>query len=149
MGYNPILVYYWKAFYKDGSVLPQFERDGTEHLFKEIDHNRLAGFGWFPFDVELAEKLQEKGILTAVLPLPSFQVWLKDGQRLIAFRRHFLSLSLDKPAGVANLLSHKVLYVLGWQETVNGRNMQTLMYIDEEGNVELSSSHKTARKEPV
>ena len=149
MGYHPPLVYYWKAFYHDGTELAQFDDEGNEHLFKEIDQSKLKGFGWFPFTYQQEAFLKSKGHNVRALPLPSYVLWLKPGQRLIAFRRHFLSLSIQTPVGVSSLTNHKILYVLGWQETIGGRNMQTLMYIDEEGNVELSSSHETARKEPV
>ena len=50
--------YFWIAFYKGGSCLPQFDLDtGAQHLFKEIEQDKLDKFGLFPIPFELAKKL--------------------------------------------------------------------------------------------
>ena len=50
--------YFWVAFYKDGTCLPQFDLDTAEqHLFKEINQDNLDKFGLFPIPFELTKKL--------------------------------------------------------------------------------------------
>lgn len=82
MGYRPP-VFMWIAEYEDGTCLPQFDPGtGEEHLFKEVDLSRLRAFGWYPFTVELAEKLKHRQVL--VVPSSSSYVRLKlgDDQKL-------------------------------------------------------------------
>lgn len=82
--------YFWIAFYEDGSILPQYEYNGTIHLFKEIDQSRLKKFGWFPFTKQLISILKSKLNDDRFIDnpsLPYFILELKDGQRIIALRR--------------------------------------------------------------
>jgi len=102
MEYNP---YYWRAIYKNGESLEQFDEDGNEILFEEIDQDRLKSFAWIPED-------ESK---------PSYKLELKDYQRLIAFRRKFIN-----TRGFKGLLC----YALGWQATINGINYKTIMFIN-------------------
>lgn len=81
--------YFWVAFYKDGSIFPQYDFDtGQAHLFKEIDQSKLEKFGWFPFTEDLAKKVGDPRIIVNT-KLPYFVIRLKEGQRLIALRREY------------------------------------------------------------
>lgn len=111
------LTYYWLVKYKDGSQLQQFEMDGKEHLFKEIDQSRLDTYTWMPFD---ASK-------------PSYTLKLEPWQRLIAAKTHRLITSLR-----TGIKSHTITYLLGWQTTHQGRNFKSIMYIKPDGDVILS-----------
>lgn len=101
--------YYWKAEYENGSVLKQYDSNGEERNFNEIDQDRLDTFSWISDDNVL----------------PTYTIDLKDWQRLIAFRRHVLRRGNDRV----------MVYALGWQATINGRNYKTINYILPDGSV--------------
>ena len=82
------IVYFWIAFYSDGSCLPQYDLEtGQQHFFKEIDHSRLAKFGWFPFTVELASKVGDFALVRQDIPYHVLEIG--KNQRLIALRREY------------------------------------------------------------
>ncbi|GAI62698.1 unnamed protein product, partial [marine sediment metagenome] len=57
-------------------------------------------------------------------------------QRPIVYRRHFVKMGLLD----AQKKAEKVLFLLGWQATIAGRNYKSITYIDPEtGNVEVRS----------
>jgi len=108
------LRYFWKATYKDGSSICQFE-EGKERLFSEIDQSRLESFAWVPFNSSD----------------PVIIIKLEPWQRLIAVRRNFITTG---PEGE----SRKTIYLLGWQSTINGRNYKSICYIDpSEGTITM------------
>lgn len=83
------LYYFWIAFYKDGTYLPQFDFEtGEQHLFKEIDQSKLDKFGWFPVTEELCKKIKDPRYKPNP-KLPYYVLKLREGQRLIALRREF------------------------------------------------------------
>jgi len=222
------LVFMWVAFYDNGQCLPQYDLEsGKQNLFKDIDQSKLVKFGWFPFSVELAQKVSCAVVRSN---LPYFILKLHANQRLIALRRefqHFYSYSKclkcgfkwqwiphpnrpdgsigdaglprygspqyyysvvqtnDKPAfevicpkcGAKNDLKcldcdawwnkidnkwtlqcpkckkirekqtescsgHSIenIYLLGWQETKEGKNVKHIMFINEDGTFELSDN---------
>lgn len=69
------LAYIWLAEYDDATVLRQFEDDGKEHFFSEIDQSKLKRFGWVPVEPNL-------------VPV---SISLNKGDKLICYRRNFLS----------------------------------------------------------
>ena len=93
----------WVATYSDGTCVRNITPKG-ETLFKDIDQSRLVKFGWYA---------APKGV-------PSFEVALKTGDKLVAFRRHHASVHEDKI----------VQYGLG----IDGR---FLMLIGSDGSVEV------------
>jgi len=86
------LVYFWIAFYKDGTCLPQFDIDnGRENAFTDIDQSKLDKFGIFPFTAALALNANRmKGFTVAreVGNMPYFLMKLQENQRLIFIRRN-------------------------------------------------------------
>lgn len=88
LGYRP-LVYMWVAEYSDGSALPQFDPDtGEENRFALVDHSKLVRFGWYPFSVEMAAKIQ--GMMVIPTRNPFHMVELKEGDKLFAVRRNHI-----------------------------------------------------------
>jgi len=131
------LVYFWKAFYDDGTEFWQFDRlTGQENLFAEIDQSRLVKFGWFSFSKEFAELCRYQGHDVVAKPLPSYVVHLRRNQRLIAVRRIFIHY-MTSPV---RIVGQKIVYLLGWQETIRGRNHKCIMFIFDDGHVELSDN---------
>ena len=94
----------WTAHYADGTTLPQHEGD-KENRYLDIDRSRLVAFS-----------LRKDGqdVLT---------VHLDPGMRLIYRRRVFLRLGADAPT---------VFYLVGWQKTVGGENVQAISVIAED-----------------
>ena len=102
MEFNPY-TYVWIGTYNDSTCIKQFDDQGQEHLFKEIDQSRLASMAWVP----------------TTPSLPEFRLHLAPWQRLILFKRH--TVSSDE--------RHSVLFFLGWQATIEGRNYKSVLEI--------------------
>jgi hypothetical protein len=101
----------WHAIYDDETELPQYGEDGEENPFGAIERNKLAEFHMV--DRETGE--------------PVFSMTLDDGQRLIYRRR----VSMSGNTGEVNW----VVYLVGWQQTVNGKNVQSLNWIFPNGRI--------------
>ena len=121
---------YWKAVYKDGTSLTQFEEDGKENKYPDINRSKLVAF-----------EIRKAGIEDKPDKL-LFKLFLDPGRRLIYRRR-----LLDKMKfGKANpeFVSREIIYLVGWQATIGGRNVQDIAYVFEDGHVELSGMWREA-----
>jgi hypothetical protein len=110
LGYRP-LVYFWIAEYTDGTALPQFDVEtGKENKFGEVDHHRLKRFGWYPFSVELAQRILDAEKI-AVVPSKnrSYNIALERSDRLVAHRTNAIKLQMSS-GGVEHA---ETVYVLG------------------------------------
>jgi hypothetical protein len=125
LGYRP-LVYFWIAEYTDGSALPQFDPEtGKENMFSEVDHRRLKRFGWYPFSVELAQRIWEAE-RTVVVPSRNrvYTVALERGDELVAYRTNAIKMRM-RSGGVEYA---ETVYVLG----VEGKKV---LRVNENGDV--------------
>ncbi len=106
----------WQALYNDDKVLKQFNADGTENKYKDIDRYRLRRF-----DLVSDGK-------------PVYSVYLHTGQRLIYRRRHFIKANGER----------WVVYLVGWQLTIDTakglKNVTSIMYVFPDGTVALDDS---------
>ena len=102
----------WKAVYSEGE-LNQYNQDGSVNKYTNIDRTILKFF-------ELFDK--DKLIL---------RVHLGNDRRLIYRRR--VSLSME---GTIT----EVVYLVGWQKTVGGENVQSISYIFEDGHIEMAGA---------
>ena len=102
----------WKAIYTDGSELPQFNEDGTENKYKDINRSKLSKF------VLLVDKN------------PKIVVHLDSNKKLIYRRRVAIRM-------VGNLKNQEAVYLVGWQENKNGINTQMICFLFEDGHVEV------------
>ena len=130
LGYRPI-VYFWIAEYTDGSALPQFDpKTGKENRFSDVDQNRLTSFGWYPFTVDLAQKIQKtENIVVFPAKNSSYSISLKPGDDLVAYRTNTVELKTAK-----GCMGHgETVYVLGVKD---GK----VLHITEEGNLVGCSS---------
>jgi hypothetical protein len=105
----------WTAFYSDRTSLPQFNDDGSENKFKDIDRAKLICFALY-FDGEMKICLH-----------------LGPGMRLI-HRRRIAKHVMGPKAGTQD-----IVYILGWQETRRGVNFQALHFVFEDGHVESTN----------
>ena len=103
--------FFWKAIYSDGSFLPLFDGE-KENKYPDIDRNRLLFF-----ELYLDSKLV-------------IRIHLLDGRRLVFRRRVFKQLNGSEQA----------VYLVGWQSTVNGVNVQDIAYVFEDGHIDLAGS---------
>lgn len=98
----------WQAVYSDATFLNQYNENGSENKYTDIDRVKLTEFRLFNSDT---------GDLR-------FSVMLEDGQRLVYRKRVFMK-SDDQQI---------LVYLVGWQMTVNGTNVQSIAYIPENGS---------------
>lgn len=105
----------WVSRYNDGTSLPQYNEDGSENKYSDIDRQKLSSF-------ELTKRVGEL----------AFCLHLDPGQRLI-FRRRVM-----KRSGYTDM----VVYVVGWQMNVNGKNVQSIAYLTEKGEIHMAGAWK-------
>jgi hypothetical protein len=103
----------WEARYNDGSALPQYNDDGSENRYADIDRGRLVNFAILRSDGH-----------------PVLTLHLDPGQRLI-FRRR-----VEMRPGAPPF----VIYLVGWQMTVQGQNVQSIAYLAESGELHLAGA---------
>lgn len=113
-------IYKWRACYRDGTWLDEYNADGRGVGFASIDHDRLVRFELIP----------------TTHAVPPFHVDIHDGMRLIFFRRRSTMLSLDEgvPLGPPQTTT-----VVGWQSTVKGVNVKTFLFIRPNGSMMLGN----------
>lgn len=111
----------WKAHYHNGETLSQYNEDGSENGYHDIDRSRLSHFVLYE---------NEKAV---------FSVRLHKGQRLIYRRRSFIQ-------GTGNLVA--VVYLVGWQMTHKGKNIKAINYIHGDGTVELDDDRNDLNLRP-
>lgn len=123
----------WVAYYGEDNYQTQFEEDGTERTFKDIDQENLKGFALTNGKETIAVNLNN-GIFTInkiplifQLPKAIRSEGLPTSLRLIYFRRNMYTII----QGVGSQL-HRI-YVLGYQCTVSGINYKRMLGIDDEG----------------
>lgn len=118
---------YWKAIYQDGTSLCQYEDDGKENKYPDIDRSKLA-----IFEIRKAGMIQPKSVPDQLL----FKMYLEPGRRLIYRRRVMQRMKFGK--GKPELVRKEVIYLVGWQATIGGRSVQDIAYVFEDGHVELA-----------
>lgn len=120
---------YWKAIYKDGTSLCQYEEDGEENKYPDIDRYKLAAF-----EIRKAGMVQPKSVPDQLL----FKMYLEPGRRLIYRRRVQEKMRFGKKGPEIIKGSREVIYLVGWQATIGGRSVQDIAYVFPDGHVELA-----------
>ncbi len=110
----------WKAIYEDGTFLNQFNEDGLENKYFDIERRKLRRFNLYK-DEKLIHSL-----------------FLKPLQRLIYRHRTLLHMTQDGEK------RYEPIYIVGYQQTfdtIQGlKNMTVINYIFEDGHIELDDS---------
>jgi len=90
---NRPLVYFWKAYLVDGSIIPQFDSNTySENAFSVLEQDKLVKFGLYPFDKKLAKGLRDGGEEVVSIPfLSEYEINLDNDKRLIYYRDVFIS----------------------------------------------------------
>jgi len=101
----------WIAVYGEDDYLFQFNDDGTENGYSDIDRGRLKEF-------HIINKETKKHV---------FALALDEGQRLIYRKR----------IQVSGISGEKLweIYLVGWQQTVKGTNVQAISWIFPDGSI--------------
>lgn len=102
--------YKWKAHYSDGTFLNQ-----GSHQYEVIDRIKLIGF-------EVLDESTDKQI---------FYLKLLPKQRLI-YRQVVFGSFNNRTKEQRELIRY---WMVGWQMTVGGQNIQSLNYIDPDGKI--------------
>jgi len=86
------VIYWWKAEYKDGSYLDEYDESYKGHSFYDIKQDELIKFSLNPFDEDLAKKVTEAGSLVKAIPfLPRYEIDFDTSKRLIYYRQCFIA----------------------------------------------------------
>lgn len=108
-GNNP-MSYYWKAVYNDKTELSQFNADGSENKYTDIDRGKLIRFDlWCNTH-------------------PVLIIHLDGYKRLICRRRVAQKLFSGEKT---------VVWLVGWQQTKKGVNSQMICAVFEDGHIEV------------
>ncbi len=128
---------YWKAVYNDGKELSQYEEDGKENKYPDIDRSKLSAF-----EIRKAGIIQPKAVPDQLL----FKMYLEPGRRLIYRRRVLEKYKFGGGARdiKAKPIGRSIIYLVGWQATIGGRSVQDIAYVFEDGHVELSGIWREA-----
>lgn len=114
----------WVAYYADNTHLRQYDDDGHENKYADIDRARLASFALYDGGVPHSEAPFHYEPATHKL----FHLHLEPGQRLIYRRR------VEQTVGAAPI----VCCMIGWQQLIGDQNTQSIAYIFENGTIELA-----------
>lgn len=116
---NNLPNFVWVAKYKDGSIIGQYNDQFIELSTDNLpDRDEIDVFTIF--DIKTGKKI--------------LSIHFDEGQRLIYRRRVVLKTGFSTP---------KVYYLVGWQQTVNGQNIQSIAYIHEEsGQIEIAGKFR-------
>lgn len=100
---------FWIARYNDGTKLIQYEPDGSENKYTDIDRSKLIQFI----------------LIRAGKPL--LVIHLDSNKKLIYRMRRAMNNKCEK----------EVVFLAGWQERSNGKNTQMIMFLFEDNHIEL------------
>lgn len=117
----------WIAYYKDGTCLKQFEGK-HENRYDEIRRKELSAF-------VLCEVTTGAAQVTVYFDRPT--------QRLIHRRRITSDLTVFHGSSTQGQLKPKsTIWIVGWQELVNGKNVQLLLFLYEDGTVSVMPRYR-------
>lgn len=109
----------WQVVYEDGSIVNQYNDDGTENKYFDIYNNKIVYF----------KILKNSKVI--------FVLHLDRNKRLIYRRRVALNINTGE---------EEVVYIVGFQENKNGVNVQSIAFIFEDGHIELIDRFKENHK---
>lgn len=116
MEYNPVILsvsrrpFYWRVHFADGQTICEYDEKANEHLYKEVldkveGGGEVSSIDWYP----------------TYEGLPMFSQELESWQRPVIFRRN--KIRMDNSG-------REIIYAIGWQATVGGKNYKSITYID-------------------
>lgn len=115
----------WRVHYSDGTTFDEYEERtdaetgepiAIEHGFREVDNLRVEAVELLP---------QHDGLCGHVVKIDA-----PAGMRPICFRRRSRLVNLDAGTDTTG----PVIHCIGWQKTVNGRNVASYLFIFADGS---------------
>jgi len=123
----------WVAYYSDDTHLRQYDDSGVESKYADIDRGRLSSFALY--DGGKVDGFTVNGDIIpgayATATRKLLHLHLEAGQRLIYRRR------VEKVVGGPET----VCYLIGWQQTIKGENVQAICYVFEDGTIEVAGRY--------
>ena len=121
----------WSALYDKEEVLLQVDKEGTEHLFKEIDQDRLIRFGICNGNRHIVADLSNGRFYIDSIPITIPGLSDKDEKyRLIYFRR--VRKSIGTRSGMDDTRTESFI---GFQTTIDGVNKQAMVSVIDADNI--------------
>jgi len=112
----------WEAIYNDGTLLPQYNDKNdplSANKYIDIDRSKLVKFNLYKNDILI------------------FSLHLDNSKKLIFRRRVVMKMYSG---------NKEVVYLIGWQEKVNNKNVQQISFIFEDGHIEVTDGFKEGTK---
>jgi hypothetical protein len=109
---DPRDIYTWKAIYKDGRVLNQYNEDGTKNKYREIDRVDLSKFSLISIETG-------KTVVTVNLSRNKRLIW---------------RMRVAKPFG--QRFESVRVHLVGWQMLYRGKNSQLIHAVFPDGSIE-------------
>lgn len=119
-------LWHWRGYYRDGETIDEYDEAGRSRGFAAVDQSRLVAFQLIP---------QQSG-------LPTPHVVITDDCRPVFFRRRTHTASLTTGEETQPV---ETIHVIGWQRTVRGVNVQSLMALYSDGSVALVDDQAVIR----
>jgi hypothetical protein len=101
----------WIVVYKDETILPQYNPDGSENAYSDIDRENISEF-----------HIIDPGMGNRTV----YALALEEGDRLIFRKRHMTSGSGENIG---------TIYMIGWQKNIGGENVQSIGWIFPDGSI--------------
>ena len=109
----------WAAAYNDATTLYQYNDDGTENKYQDIDRDKLVEFTLLRVpEVYIGDGTTATKPDLTHPPFPvRFSLWLETGQQLIYRRRTQMGRKIT------------VIHLVGWQQKIAGQIVQSISYV--------------------
>lgn len=111
------MTYYWKCQYNDGSEISS--KDGAKYA--DIDRAKLKSFVLLQVDNDK----------------PKLKLYLSTTMRLIVRMRTAININSN---------ARETVWIVGWQETVNSKNKQSISFVFPDGSIEHTDGFKEGHK---
>jgi len=99
------LKYYWKVVYNDNTTFSQFNSDGSENMWKDVNQSNVVKVSWRQFSLTLSRKIESP---TKWVLLPSeISLDIADGDDIFICRRNHIDFSARGEKG------RRIEYILG------------------------------------
>lgn len=115
-------LYLWRAHYSDGTYFDEYDETGQSRGFAAVDQSRLLG-------IEL--RSQVVGTPDAFLRIP------EDARPIFVRRRHIIG---QVDAEQFHETIRQTNTIIGWQKTIQGRNVKALTVFMWDGSVFITDS---------
>ena len=112
--------YEWRVFYDDETILDQFDSDGKEVSSSSLEANKVV-------KMELIPKADDRQKFT-------LHINIDKGERFIRFWRNYM-VTGGEGAGEG-----WTKWVIGIQNTIEGKNVKFFVYINQDGTVDVTTN---------